>query len=81
MRLTAGQQHRANLASRSFRMNNNDCWGNPTQPKPTTADRLLSNPCTSYWLKDAIKSSFNRDCLDALRDAETLVQLLKERNQ
>jgi hypothetical protein len=40
--------------------------------------RLLQiDPCTSYWLKDAINAIARRDCVDALRDAETLVAVCK----
>ena len=37
MRMTAGQQHRANIASRNFAINHNDCWGNPI----SRADKTL----------------------------------------
>lgn len=39
----------------------------------------LANPSTTYWLRDAIKSALARDPVDALRDAETLASLLRER--
>ena len=39
----------------------------------------LADPSTTYWLRDAIKSALPRDPVDALRDAETLVDLLKDR--
>ena len=39
----------------------------------------LANPSTTYWLQDAIKSALARDPVDALRDAETLASLLRER--
>ena len=44
---------------------------------PQAIQELLARPCASYWLKDAIKSAFNRDKVDALNDAELLVKLLK----
>jgi hypothetical protein len=44
-----------------------------------TINEVLNNPCTSYWLKDAIRTAFNRDILDALRDAELLAKLLDNR--
>jgi len=40
-------------------------------------DRLLHDPAVSYWLKDAIITALKRDPVDALRDAELLVQVLK----
>lgn len=39
----------------------------------------LADPCTTYWLRDALKSALARDPLDALRDAEMLADLLRER--
>lgn len=42
-------------------------------------NKILSDPATSYWLRDAIKAAWNRDLLDAMRDAETLAKLLRER--
>lgn len=42
-------------------------------------DQALARPCTSYWLKDALRSAMKRDCVDAVHDAEQLAQLLNER--
>ena len=39
----------------------------------------LADQSTTYWLRDAIKSALARDPVDALRDAETLASLLRER--
>jgi hypothetical protein len=39
----------------------------------------LSNPSTTYWLRDALKSALLRDPVDALRDAEELAALLQDR--
>lgn len=41
--------------------------------------QILELPCSSFWLKNALKTALDRDSLDALRDAETLVKLLKGR--
>ncbi len=41
--------------------------------------RLLDDPCASNWLKDALKSSIDRDLVDAANDAEVLAQILAER--
>ena len=39
----------------------------------------LADPSTTYWLRDALKSSLARDPVDALHDAEALVDLLRDR--
>lgn len=44
-----------------------------------TIRETLDNPCTSYWLQDAIRSAMQRDCVDASHDAEVLAQLLGAR--
>jgi hypothetical protein len=38
--------------------------------------RLQGDPATSRWLLDAVQSSFRRDPVDALADAEALVDVL-----
>ena len=43
--------------------------------------RVLNDPASSYWLRDRILDTRNRDPLDALRDAEMLVKILKARVQ
>ena len=40
---------------------------------------VLANPATSYWLRDAITTSLERDPFDAERDALTLAALLTRR--
>jgi hypothetical protein len=40
-------------------------------------DAVIKDPCTSYWLQDALRTSLKRDILDAMRDASTLVNLLE----
>jgi hypothetical protein len=40
---------------------------------------VLADPSTSYWLRDALKSAFQRDPVDALADAELLTALLSQR--
>jgi len=44
-----------------------------------TEQNLLTDPCTSHWLRQAVHSSLERDPVDALRDAATLTKLLSER--
>ena len=43
--------------------------------------KILENPNCSFWLKEAIVQSHQRDVLDAERDAELLLRVLKERRQ
>jgi len=54
---------------------------NPTFGKPEaySINDILLDQTISYCLKDAIKSASNRDSLDALRDAELLVEILHEK--
>lgn len=42
------------------------------------AAQIAADPSASFFLKDAVKVCLNRDPLDALRDAETLVALLQD---
>lgn len=52
------------------------------EKQPPTEEQIraiLESPCTSYWLKDAIRSLESRDCLDAARDAETLAWIASAR--
>ena len=41
-------------------------------------EELLRCPTTSYWLQDALRSALDRDPVDALHDAQTLVAHLRE---
>lgn len=41
--------------------------------------QVLDSPSASFWLKNALQSALNRDCVDAARDAELLSTLLSER--
>ena len=40
---------------------------------------ILNSQTASYWLKRQIRDSYQRDVLDAWKDAEMLAQLLKAR--
>jgi hypothetical protein len=40
---------------------------------------LLASPCTSYWLKDRIRDIDERDIVDILYDARTLVAVIERR--
>ena len=42
---------------------------------------VMQDPCTSYWLRDAIKTSMNRDPLDVANEAEHLAALFAKRAQ
>lgn len=37
---------------------------------------VLNDPSASHWLKNAVKSSLERDPLDALQDAQLLAALM-----
>jgi len=40
---------------------------------------VLADVYASYWLKGALRSAVERDPVDAVNDAEHLVDLLRER--
>lgn len=42
-------------------------------------EQVLSDPSTSYWLRDALRSAMVRDPVDAARDALALARLLDDR--
>ncbi|WP_240919599.1 hypothetical protein [Metapseudomonas otitidis] len=42
-------------------------------------EEILTSPGTSYWLRDAINTSMKRDPVDALSDAEVLLDVLRRR--
>ena len=44
-----------------------------------TLKEILADPTISYWLKDAIKTAYERDPVDALHDARRLLKMLGER--
>jgi hypothetical protein len=44
-----------------------------------TLKKILADPSISSWLKDAIKTAYEQDPLDALRDARRLLNMLGER--
>jgi len=44
-----------------------------------TLKEILADPNISYWLKDAIKAAYERDPVDAVRDAHRLLKILGER--
>lgn len=42
-------------------------------------DAALRAPDVRYWVKTALTDSLNRNCVDAVRDAELLAQLLRDK--
>ena len=46
-----------------------------------TPEEILADPSASYWLKIALASALQRDCVDASHDAELLALVLSERAQ
>ena len=44
-----------------------------------TLKEILADPGISSWLKDAIKTAYERDPLEAMRDAHRLLTMLGER--
>ncbi len=44
-----------------------------------TVNEILSDPCASNWLKDAVRAALKRDPVDAVNDAEALVEVLSDR--
>jgi len=43
-----------------------------------TCEAILVDVSASGWVKDALRSALERDPVDALNDAETLVKALRE---
>ncbi|PPD50734.1 MAG: hypothetical protein CTY16_01045 [Methylobacter sp.] len=39
---------------------------------------ILDDLCASFWIKNALRSALVRDPIDALNDAELLVNILQE---
>jgi hypothetical protein len=44
-----------------------------------TLKEILADPSISYWLKEAVKTAYQQDPVDALRDARRLLKMLGER--
>jgi tRNA isopentenyl-2-thiomethyl-A-37 hydroxylase MiaE len=49
-----------------------------TQFLPTIPE-VLADPCSSYWLKDTLRSALKRDIVDAANDAQVLAEVLADR--
>lgn len=44
-------------------------------------EQIISDPAASYWLKQQIKESSNRDILDVLNDIDILRSILSLRHE
>ncbi|MCP4058174.1 MAG: hypothetical protein GY738_12825 [Pseudoalteromonas sp.] len=44
-------------------------------------EQIISDPAASYWLKQQIKESSNRDILDVLNDVDILRSILSLRHE
>ena len=44
-----------------------------------TLKEILADPGISSWLKDAIKTAYDQDPVDVLRDANRLLKMLADR--
>jgi hypothetical protein len=44
-----------------------------------TLKDILADPSISHWLKDAIRTAYERDPVEAMRDAQKLLKLLGDR--
>ena len=44
-----------------------------------TLKEIVADPSISYWLKDAIRTAYERDPVEALHDARWLLKMLGER--
>ena len=50
-----------------------------TGTKPMNIQQILDDPSTSYWLRDALTTSLNRDPVDALNDVDILLEACEKR--
>ena len=44
-------------------------------------NQIISDPAASYWIKEKIKESSNRDILDVLNDVDILRSILTLRHE
>ena len=44
-----------------------------------TAEQLMDDPATSFWLKSTVRTALDRDPVDALNDALVLAAILDAR--
>ena len=46
-------------------------------PTPEQVQTMLASPACSSWLRGSIRKAWNRDPVDAMQDAESLVLVLR----
>jgi hypothetical protein len=69
---------RADMFYRDTHLGNSGIGTNAVK-EGMTLKELLANPSVSQWLKDALMTAYDRDPVDAIRDAQSLLKLLGER--
>lgn len=58
-----------------------DGVGSAPVPQLPTITEVMRDPSASRWLRLALRDALDRDCVDAVNDAELLLALLKARNE
>lgn len=53
--------------------------GDPMRDELPTAEQLMVDPATSFWLKATVRTALDRDPVDALNDALVLAAILDAR--
>lgn len=46
-----------------------------------TVEKILEDPCASFWLKEALRKALERDPVDASNDAYILLAVLRQRSE
>ena len=49
------------------------------RPPGISPEAILTDPTSSYWIKDALRAALERDPVDAANDAEILALVLDQR--
>lgn len=60
-------------------MHVSDALADPLVKAESHISAVIGDPGTSYWLKDALSRSLDRDPVDSVNDAEALHELLEAR--
>lgn len=55
------------------------CTHTPQTPALDLADRLISDPASSHWLRAALVGALRRDLVDAANDCELVLSVLLAR--
>jgi hypothetical protein len=53
--------------------------GDAMSDEMSTAEQVLADPSTSFWLKSTVQTALDRDPVDALNDALVLAAILDAR--